>query len=165
MWGMINLFKFGGQFLFLLALGKVVMKNFGKYLTVVIIFWFIFGWCSGGVSSYGMEYIFKSEQRRMIREVKPGKEMPPPGEKVIVGGKPVEVKLGAVTSIDPCQVAEGQAVIDQRPEGVVVGEDKLFDVQMVIADTDIKMWLIAGGVVLLVIIGVAVLSTRKVTIY
>ena len=121
------------------------MKNFGTYFILMMII--LVCWSGGSAIVLG------SEQGRLIREVKPGKEAAPPGEKVVVEEKAAEEK-----------VAEMQPVTEQGPGGVVVGDDKLIDVQVVVADTDIKPWLIAGGVVMLVIIGVAILSTRKVTI-
>ena len=132
------------------------MKNFGTYFILMMII--LVCWSGGSAIVLG------SEQGRLIREVKPGKEAAPPGEKVVVEEKAAEEKVVPVKVLEPCMVAEMQPVTEQGPGGVVAGDDKLIDVQVVVADTDIKPWLIAGGVVLLVIIGVAILSTRKVMI-
>ncbi|MCP4708187.1 MAG: hypothetical protein GY869_06155 [Planctomycetes bacterium] len=133
------------------------MKKFGTSLILVMSLCFL----GGGVGLRIVEGGIESEQGRLIREIKPKEKVAPPDEKVAVEEKVVEA---AVKVVEPCQVAELQAGDDQGVEEIVEGQEDLGDVPGVLANVDIKTWLIVGGVVMLVMVGMAILSTRKVTI-
>jgi len=105
-----------------------------------------------------------SEQGSSIREVGSEQKASLSEVKAAVEEKGAAGKVVPVEELEPCMVLE------LRPGGVpgwdeaVAGPAVVADAPGALADVEIKTWLVAGGVVLLVIIGAAVLSTRKVTI-